>query len=80
MIEIRLKELAEAKGIRQSQIQRQTGLTMGVVRRYWFNETKEIQLASLDKLCALLDCEPGDLIKRHPGGTREQNDDDRVVG
>lgn len=66
MITIRLKELAEARGLNQSQVQRRTGVTMGLVRRYWFNETKEIKLSSLDKLCALLDCEPGELIQRVP--------------
>lgn len=66
MISIRLKELAEAKGFNQSQLQRQTGLTMGLVRRYWFNDTEEIKLSALEKLCDFLDCDPGDLIQRAP--------------
>ena len=68
MIEIRLKELAEAKKMNISQVQRQSGLTMGLVRRYWYNETEEIKLAALDSLCMLLQCAPGDLIKQpqHP--------------
>lgn len=66
MITIRLKELAEAKDLNQSQVQRQTGLTMGLVRRYWLNKTEELKLSAIEKLCILLDCEPGDLIKRVP--------------
>lgn len=64
MIEIKLKEIAESKGLNMSQVQRQTGLTMGLVRRYWHNQTKEIKLSSIESLCKLLNCEPGDLIKR----------------
>jgi DNA-binding Xre family transcriptional regulator len=64
MIIIRLKELAEAKDLNQSQVQRQTGLTMGLVRRYWFNETEEVKLSAIDKICELLSCDPGDLITR----------------
>lgn len=74
MITIRLKEIAEAKGFNQSQVQRQTGLTMGQVRRYWHNETEEVKLSALDKICALLDCEPGDLIKRVAVTTTETPD------
>jgi len=63
MIVIRLKDLSEAKGLNMSQVQRQTGLTMGLVRRYWHNETVEVKLSALETLCKLLDCQPGDLIQ-----------------
>lgn len=63
MIRIALKDLAEAKGLNLSQVQRQSGLTMGLVRRYWYNETEEVKLSALAKLCALLNCTPGDLIQ-----------------
>lgn len=63
MIRIALKDLAEAKGLNMSQVQRQSGLTMGLVRRYWYNETEEVKLAALAKLCALLGCTPGDMIQ-----------------
>ena len=63
MIRIALKDIAEAKGFNLSQVQRQSGLTMGLVRRYWYNETEEVKLSALSKLCQLLDCTPGDLIR-----------------
>ncbi len=67
MLYIALKEIAETKGLNLSQVQRQSGLTMGLVRRYWYNETEEVKLSALSKLCALLDCTPGDLIRlEHP--------------
>lgn len=64
MIVIRLKELAEAKDLNMSQVQRRADITLGLVRRYWRNDTTSVDLRALDKLCVVLECEPGDLIKR----------------
>lgn len=64
MIVIRLKELAEAKNLNMSQVQRRADITMGLVRRYWRNDTTSVDLRAIDRLCALLDCEPGDLLVR----------------
>lgn len=64
MITIRLRELAEAKQMNKSQVQRRTGLTLGVVRRYWNSDTTSVDLRAIDKLCDLLDCQPGDLLQR----------------
>lgn len=69
MIVIRLKELAEAKGLNMSQVQRRADLTMGLIRRYWYNDTASVDLRAIDRLCEVLDCEPGDLIKRIPTPT-----------
>ena len=63
MITITLDAVATARGLKMAQLQRQSGLDMGLVRRYWRNETTSIDLRALDKLCALLECQPGDLIK-----------------
>ena len=67
MPRLRLKELAEERGLNISQLQRQSGLDMGMVRRYWYNEgTKgplhEINLIALGKLAQVLGVRPGDLI------------------
>ncbi len=62
MARLRLRELAEDRGLNMSQVQRQSGLTMGMVRRYWYNEVREVSLDALDKLAALLGVEPGELL------------------
>ncbi len=62
MARLRLKELAEERGLNMSQLQRRSGLTMGMVRRYWLNETGEVSLEALDRLAALLDVNPGELL------------------
>lgn len=69
MVICRLKELATAKGLNKSQVQKRTGLDLGLVRRYWDDDTESFKRNAIDKLCALLDCEPGDLIKRTPAAS-----------
>jgi DNA-binding Xre family transcriptional regulator len=64
MVIIRLKEIAESKNIKMTQLQKRTGLDVGVVRRYWRNETRSVDLQFLDKLCDFLNVTPGDLIER----------------
>jgi transcriptional regulator with XRE-family HTH domain len=61
-IKIRLRELAQAQGLNLSQVQRRSGLTMTLVRRYWRNETSSVSLEALDVLSNLLHIAPGDLL------------------
>lgn len=66
-VRLRVKELAEERGFNMSQLQRQTGLTMGMVRRYWYNEGKEgqldgVSLSALNKIAHVLGVRPGELI------------------
>ncbi len=75
MPRLRVRELAEERGLNISQLQRQTGLDMGMVRRYWYNEgTKgplhEINLIALGKLAQVLGVHPGELID--PNGERTE--------
>ena len=56
MIKLKIKELAEEKGLNMSQLQRKSGLTMSQIRRYWNNETTSIELDSLERLVHVLDC------------------------
>lgn len=66
MVVFRLKELAEAKGLNKSQVQKRSGLDMGMIRRYWDDNTDSYNRKAVDALCDLLECEPGDLIVRIP--------------
>lgn len=62
VVKIRLQELAQARGLNLSQVQRQSGLTMTQVRRYWRNETSSVSLHALEALCDLLHVMPGELL------------------
>jgi DNA-binding Xre family transcriptional regulator len=78
MARLRVREMAEARGMNMSQLQRQARLTMNMVRRYWYNTAdgkeqgaplKEVSLPALDSLAAVFDVSPGDLFDRsmsHP--------------
>lgn len=62
MIRIRLAEIAASKNKNMSQIQRESGLTMGIVRRYWFNESESVKLEAIESLCKVLGVEVGDML------------------
>ena len=63
-IESRLAILmAERKYNIQAVIDR-TGLDRTSLSKLYHDKTKMVNLESLDKLCDLFDCEPGDLLKR----------------
>lgn len=54
MITIRLKEIAEQRQLNLSQVQRGAQLDMGLVRRYWHNQTTSVDLRALDKIIGFL--------------------------
>lgn len=66
MTRLRLRELAQARGLNISQVQRQTGLTMGQVQRYWYNDTTLVALDALGVLARLLNVTPGELLAPDP--------------
>lgn len=69
MIYLRLKEIAESKDITMSQTQRSTGLTLGLVRRYWHNQTASVKLEALETLAKFLEVAPGELLGQEPRPT-----------
>lgn len=62
MITIRLSAIAERQGKNMSQVQRESGLTMGMIRRYWNNDTIDVRLPAIETLCKLLGCSVGDML------------------
>lgn len=68
MIKLRIKEMAEAKGIKTAyQLQKAMGIPPGMAARLWRGDMKMIGLETIDGLCEALDCEPADLIVRVRG-------------
>jgi transcriptional regulator with XRE-family HTH domain len=68
-VRVRLKEIAESKGLNMSQIQRRSGLTMMQIRRYWHNKGKhgaleQVSLPAIGALSRVLEVEPGELLGR----------------
>jgi len=52
MITLQIDKIATRLDINKSQLQRGTGLTMGMVRRYWDNQTDSVSMVAL---AAMLD-------------------------
>lgn len=74
MIEVTIKGRAEKKGITTAyQLQKATGLVPSVASRLFSGDFKQISLATMDKLCAALDCQPNQLFRFVPDkATRKQ--------
>jgi putative transcriptional regulator len=66
MIAFRLKEIAEQHNLNRHQISMQTGVSYPTISKYWVGEADGREFDILEKLCTLLDCDPGDLIVRVP--------------
>jgi DNA-binding Xre family transcriptional regulator len=64
MVTCRLKQVAEARGFNRHQLSMQSGISYPTIDKYWSNEAIRYEGRVLDRLCEVLDCEPGDLIKR----------------
>lgn len=72
MARLRVRELAQERGLTMSSLQRESRLTMNLVRRYWYNTADGktegaplalVSLDALDKIASTLNVKPGDLIE-----------------
>ena len=62
MIKLNLPVLFAQKGIRVADADRLTDMGRTTLYRLYNNEVARIDFASLERLCKLLDCTPGDII------------------
>ncbi|MEH2033761.1 MAG: helix-turn-helix domain-containing protein [Nostoc sp.] len=61
-VEIRLKQIREAKGLSQNALARQLEMSLANVQKIEYGKAKSIPLDTLEKICLTLDCEIGDLL------------------
>lgn len=65
MIVSHLEKIATAKGYDRAKLNRAADISYPAVLRMWKKiPLKQIDADVLDKLCSVLNCEPGDIIKR----------------
>ncbi len=64
MAHLRLRELADERGVTMSQIRKQSGLSRSQLYRYWHNQVKRPTSAMLNRLATLLDVDPTELLFR----------------
>ncbi len=62
MAKLKIKEIAEAKGIKQSHLQITAAVTPPLLNRYWNNKTGTVDLSELEKIATALGVKPGELI------------------
>lgn len=75
MLELRIQQLAQGRGIKLAQIQRATQIPHSTMRRYFYSSRsglardrgtlEDIKLSYLEKIADTLAVEPADLIIRH---------------
>ena len=59
---IRLDELMRAHHLTAKELSHQTGITEAAISEWRTNKVKRIARSTLNRLCAALQCTPGDLI------------------
>jgi transcriptional regulator with XRE-family HTH domain len=64
MIRLKVKEVAEAKGLNMSQLARKADIDIRTVRRIYRDPTSEISTSVLDKLATALNVNPSTLIEQ----------------
>lgn len=64
MIKLRLNELLEERGQTPYWLWKQTGLRWATIWQMGKGGTMRVTLDTLDRVCAALECQPGDLLVR----------------
>jgi len=63
-VQVRLKELRQAKRLSQNALARILEMSLANVQKIEYNKAKAIPFETLDKLCEALECDVGDLLVR----------------
>ena len=63
-VTFRLQAVLDAAGISQSELSRRSGVSFATINRMCTNATGRISLDVLDRLCATLGVDPGELLER----------------
>lgn len=66
MIEVDLDKMLLARGLTSAAVAAAVGITPANLSILKTGKAKGIRFATLAKLCAVLDCQPGDLLTYHP--------------
>ncbi|KRG36125.1 helix-turn-helix domain-containing protein [Psychrobacter sp. P11G3] len=75
MIKLNLPVLFAKKGLRVADADRMSKLGRSTLYRMYNNEVTRIDFETLNELCKLLDCKPGDIIlykEDDPSGNNER--------
>ena len=68
-----LDELLKERGMSVSKLALEVGITRANVSNIKTGNIKALRFSTLDKLCEVLNCEPGDIIKYKPSSCEESD-------
>ena len=66
MIVFRIAELMGKHRLTKKALSDKTGIRPNTISALWNGDTKRLEVEHIDKLCAALNCQPGDLIEYQP--------------
>lgn len=64
-----LDEIMDAKGISVSELAREVGISRANMSNLKFGHVRAIRFSTLDRICEVLECQPGDLLKFEKEGS-----------
>ncbi len=70
-VKLMLAEVRAEKGITQEELAQAMNMSLGGIQYLEYNATS-VKFDVLDQLCQILDCDPGDLIKRFDDEIEEE--------
>ncbi len=65
MIVSRLHDILTERGMSRREMARRSGLNVNTVCKLANDDNRMVDLTTLDKLCAVLQVEPGEVLVRH---------------
>jgi putative transcriptional regulator len=65
-ISISLDEVLEERGMTLTGLSEQVGITLANLSILKTGKARAIRFSTLDAICQVLDCQPGDILRHHP--------------
>lgn len=65
-VRVHLNELLVARGLTLTELSEQVGITLANLSILKTGKARAIRFSTLDALCSVLDCQPGELLSHEP--------------
>ena len=72
VVQIKLKELREKKGLSQNALARELEMSLTNLQKIEYRKARSIPLDTLERICLTLDCEIGELLVLVKEQTQEE--------
>lgn len=71
-LKYRLKVLLAEKGMTQKELSEATGIRAPTISAICVGSVKQFPVSAIEKICKVLDCQPGDILEYVPDDETEQ--------